>query len=204
MDLKRGDRFSIFRAEDKVKHPITGKTLGYAVNIVGELEVTSIGAKTAAAIILNATDVIRIKDRIRPFEPTVKTIRVMKGKNPVVGYIVYSLQGEKNEEEAPMIGENDVVYIDRGYADGVRVGDVFDVLQLREEYNKGKLKAEEYQKMLESNTVTEELSAKGIIYPPDVIGQLVILNAGEFTSTAVVSRSNSNITLGDMVRLQVE
>jgi hypothetical protein len=202
--LKRGDRFTIFRVSEKVKHPVTHRTVGYAITIVGELEVTSIGAKTAAAIVSHANDVIMLGDRVRPFEASITTIRVHKGTDPVVGYIVYTLSSEKYYVADPMIAENDIVYIDRGYADGVQTGNVFDVLRIREEYNDGDLTAEQYQQMLESDTPTEELAKEGIIYPPDVIGQIVVLKADEFTSTAVVNRSNAEIGLGDMVRLQVE
>jgi hypothetical protein len=202
--LKRGDRFSIFRVAEKIKHPVTGSTVGYAITIVGELEVTSVGAKTAAAVVSNANDIVMIGDRVRPFEASVKTIRVHKGTDPVVGYIVYTLSSEKYFVEDPMIAENDIVYIDRGYADGVQTGNVFDILRIWEKYDKGELTAEQYQKMLESDTPTEELARKGIIYPPDVVGQIVVLKADEYTSTAVVNKSNAEIKLGDMVRLQVE
>jgi hypothetical protein len=202
--IRRGDRFTVFRVAEKIKHPVTHGTVGYAITIVGDLEVTSIGAKTAAAVITSANDVIMLGDRVRPFEPSVKTIRVHKGVDPVVGYIVYTLSSEKYDVQDPMIAENDIVYIDRGYADGVQTGNVFDVLRIREEYDRGGLTAEQYQKMLESETSTEDLEKEGMIYPPDVIGQIVVLKADEFTSTAVVNKSNSDIMLGDMVRLQVE
>jgi len=65
-----------------------------------------------------------------------------------------------------MIAENDIVYIDRGYADGVQTGNVFDVLRIREEYDRGELTAEQYQRMLESDRPTEELAKEGLIYPP--------------------------------------
>lgn len=202
--LKVGDLFSIFRVVDKVRHPITEDKVGYAIKVVGELEVTALGRKTATAVITNGNDVINVKDRIRPFEPTVKTINVTKGKDPVVGYIVYSVLVETASLRAPMLSENDIVYIDRGYADGVRVGNIFDILQLNEEYNVGRLTAEEYQEMLEEGSVDEGLVERGIIYPPDVVGQLVVLNTGEYTSTAVISSSNEIISLGDMVRLQIQ
>jgi len=202
--LKRGDRFTIFRVAEKIEHPVTRRAVGYAITIVGELEVTSIGSKTAAAVISNANDIVMIGDRVRPFEASIRTIRVHKGADPVVGYIVYTLSSEKYFVPDPMIAENDIVYIDRGYADGVQTGNVFDILRIREEYNEGELTAEEYQKMLESDTPTEELARKGMIYPPDVIGQIVVLKADEYTSTAVVNKSNAEIELGDMVRLQVE
>lgn len=202
--LKRGDRFTIFRAAEKIKHPVTHRTVGYAITIVGELEVTSIGAKTAAAVVSDANDVIMIGDRVRPFEPSIKTIRVHKGTDPVVGYIVYTLSAGKYFMEAPLIAENDIVYIDRGYADGVQTGNVFDILRIREEYDRGTLTAKEYQKMLETDESTDELDIKGMVYPPDVIGQIVVLKADEFTSTAVVNKSNSEVLLGDMVRLQIE
>jgi hypothetical protein len=204
IELRVGDMFSIFRVVKKVKHPVTNNNIGYAIKVVGELEVTALGRKTASAVISNATDVIHPKDRIRPFESTVKTIDVVKGKEPVVGYIVHAILAQPGDFEDPMLSENDIVYIDRGYADGVRVGNIFDILEIREEYDQIKLTAEEYQEMLEKGEVDEQLNERGIVYPPDVIGQLVILNAKEYTSTAVISRSNKFIKMGNMVRLQIE
>ncbi len=58
--------------------------------------------------------------------------------------------------------------------------------------------------MLERDTSNEGRANEDTVYPPDVIGQIVVLNADEYTSTAVVNKSNTEIQVGDLVRLQVE
>jgi len=213
VELKQGDKFTIFRVEDKVKHPITRKKIGYLIHIVGELHVTALGEKTASAIITNTNDAIYREDRIRPFEPLMKTIELKKGKAPVVGYIVYASRPDPDLAQEPLLAENDIVYIDRGFADGVEVGSVFDILRI-DENNTGKLTAEGYEDMLRQMYFEEGMSGReilegatpkhAVIYPPDVVGRLVVLNANEYTSTAVISSSNRNITVGDMVRLELE
>jgi hypothetical protein len=213
VDLKQGDKFTIFRVEEKVKHPETRKKVGYLIHIVGELHVTALGEKTASAVITNTNDAVYLDDRIRPFEPLVKTIELKKGKAPVVGYIIYASRPDPELAQEPLLAENDTVYIDRGYADGVEVGSVFDILRV-DENNIGKFTAEGYEEMLRQMYFEEGMSGRDIlegatpkyavIYPPDVVGRLVVLNANEHTSTAVISNSNRNIQVGDMVRLELE
>lgn len=199
--LKPNDRFSIFRILNKVKHPVTGKKIGYAIQVVGDLEVTSLGEDTASAIIMTANDVIKTDDRIIPYEQTNEKVRIVKGEYPVVGYIVYSMMKSRDVLKESLLSDNDVVYLDRGYADGVRIGNVFDVLRLNERYNTRKLTAEEYEKMLQEGG---DPDSHNVVYPPDIIGQLVVINVGEYTSTAVIDSSNDVIHLGDMIRLQIE
>ena len=204
VNLKVGDKYTIFRVSEEVKHPITGKMVGYGIKVVGELQVTVLGRKTASAVVTDVNDVVYYNDRIRPFQPAVKTIYVKKGREPVVGYIVFALRSKSDHLRESMISENDIVYLDKGYADGIRAGYVFDILNLHEEYNEDVLTAEEYQKMLEGENADESMAEEGIVYPPDTIGQLVVISVEEYTSTAVVTRSNKDITMGSMVRLQIE
>jgi len=199
--LKPNDRFLIFRVLKKVKHPVTGKKVGYAIQVVGDLEVTSLGEDTASAIIMTASDIIKVDDRIIPYEQTNEVVRIIKGKFPVVGYIVYSIMKSRDVLEESLLSDNDVVLLDRGYADGVRVGNIFDVLRLNEKYNTRKLTAEEYERMLEKGGDTD---SRAVVYPPDVIGQVVVINVGEYTSTGVISSANDVIHHGDMIRLQIE
>lgn len=213
IDLKQGDRFTIFRVEEKVKHPVTKKKTGYMIHIVGELHVTALGEKTASAVITNTNDAVYLKDRIRPFEPLVKTIDLKKGKAPVVGHIVYAARPDPELAQEPLLAENDIVYIDRGFADGVEVGSIFDILRI-DENNIGKLTAEGYEDMLRQMYFEEGITGKeilegatpkyAVIYPPDVVGRLVVINAKEYTSTAVISNSNRHVEVGDMVRLELE
>jgi LysM repeat protein len=199
--LKPNDRFSIFRVLKKVKHPVTGKKIGYVISVVGDLEVTSLGEDTASAIIMTANDVIKADDRIIPYEQTNEKVKIVKGEYPVVGYIVYSLMTSREILGNSLLSDNDVIYLDRGYADGVRIGNIFDVLRINEEYNTRKLTAEEYEKMLQEGG---DPDSRHVVYPPDVIGQVVVIHVGEYTSTAVIDSSNDVIHLGDMVRLQIE
>jgi hypothetical protein len=213
VELKQNDKFTIFRVEEKVKHPVTRKKIGYHINIVGELNVTAVGEKTASAIITNSSGVVFVDDRIRPFEPLVKTIELKKGKAPVVGYIIHSCRADTEMVHEQILSENDIVYIDRGFADGVEVGSVFDILRI-DENNTGELTAEGYEDMLRQMYFEEGISGKeilegavpkhAVIYPPDVVGRLVVLNAGEYKSTAVISSSNRSVVVGDMVRLELE
>jgi hypothetical protein len=152
---------------------------------------------------MTANDVIKEKDKIIPYKQTGKKVKIVKGESPVVGYIVYSLMGSRGILKESLLSENNVVYLDRGYADGVRIGNIFDILRLNEEYNTRKLTAEEYEEML-NKEIGGESKSGATVYPPDVIGQVVVIDVGEYTSTAVISSSNDIIYVGDMVRLRIE
>ncbi|HEY7531518.1 MAG TPA: OmpA family protein, partial [Nitrospiraceae bacterium] len=69
-----------------------------------------------------------------------------------------------------LVAQNNVIYIDRGWEDGVQPGDLMDVVRV------------------------------GGNLPPRVVGEMTVLATEARTSSAVISKSTSRILVGDRVR----
>lgn len=124
-----GDRFYILRKGPIVKHPITKNVLGYLIEITGIAEIlkSEYDGQTPAKIIESFSDV-NIGDILVAYQketpPDVSTVECRTPK--ISGYIVEARQLRLNN------GQFDIVYIDKGKRDDIRVGDLLKTA------NKGK------------------------------------------------------------------
>jgi hypothetical protein len=87
---------------------------------------------------------------------------------------------DRSLDERFMLGPNEVVFIDRGRADGVRVGHSFYVVEQRDEH----VDIEEEDKDL----------------PFSVIGRLVVVRVDEYSATAVITDSDRDFKVGTRIR----
>ncbi|MDQ3087662.1 MAG: hypothetical protein M3Q78_03595 [Acidobacteriota bacterium] len=128
-----------------------------------------------------------------------------------------------------MLAREQIVYIDLGAEDNVKVGDrltifrplgtgnIFDRVEREEllnteggyqseEYKGGKFSIQTQRKKGEQAqdrvTNTEEVKSRRPNNLRRIVGELVILNVKEKTATAVITRNTSEIHTGDMVELQ--
>jgi hypothetical protein len=84
-----------------------------------------------------------------------------------------------------MLGEQHVVFVDKGRADGVEEGNVFRVVRSGDLYG----------------------VAPGVIpndpsLPKEIVGDLMVIDVKETTSTALVTRSLRELAIGDRVEMR--
>ncbi len=163
-----GDKFLIFTPLDRVKHPVTGDRIGRLIRGLGILQIT---AKDPAADVLTARislsfSEIGMGSQLTPYqEPALVYQPAEKRTKDISGYIVEVI------EQRTLNGQIDVVYLDRGSADGVDAGDRF--------------------------TVYSEPTERG--FPKQVIGEVQVFLVKNRTSTAVVQKSRNPLARGDAV-----
>lgn len=119
--VKAGDILAVVTVGDRVKHPDTGKDLGNVVRIKGIAEVLSVGDDLTRIRINESFDPVVKNDRVMPIrfteapkydalikpDITIKTV-ILAVNDPLLSIHV-----------------DDILYIDKGSADGVRPGDRF-------------------------------------------------------------------------------
>lgn len=123
-DAKVGDRFTIFRPTAHVYHPLTRDYMGRHVVILGIIEIYhESDAGIALAKIVQAFDSVTPGDLLKPFAipPPIPAQQVTSG--PVAGLIV------DFKASRGLMAQGEIVYIDRGEADGVALGDRFTVIR---------------------------------------------------------------------------
>lgn len=119
-----GNKFFALRDIKKVIHPKTGKSLGHQIRITGILEVIGMDNNVPKAQITAAFEDLQIGDGLMPYvetEPPVVPDTVIPPPD-IEGYIVESHMNYL------MIGRGDIVYLDKGQNDGLKVGDIFSTL----------------------------------------------------------------------------
>lgn len=179
-----GDRYSIFRMSTnpltgkflQVKHPVTGKLIGYQVSNLGELSITKVEPDVSEAVIENAYREIHNNDLIKPFiQPLEERVDVVEtGVESLKGYII------ANKNNVKLLGINDIVYIDRGADDGVMRGNAFVIYKPCE-------------------IIDDKVTGKPIRIPEKILGHLVLVETRRETSIALITDAVAEITIGEMV-----
>lgn len=119
-----GDMFTIYNVLEKVNHPITKEVVGYKIETQGELEIISQEGKLPLAKITKSVAPIHTNSRLKVLDPTVKEVKINKGKLELDGYII-SCAGDW-KIYASM---NSLCYIDKGSNDGVEIGNMFKIFK---------------------------------------------------------------------------
>lgn len=171
---KVGDRFNVFRVVDEIKHPVTDKKAGVLIDILGSLEVVEIRKDAVVGRINKTYKEINIGDRLKSFEPPIKEVEIKKAEKIVYGVVLTGL--EKRVDSA----KGDIVYIDKGKKNGIEAGNVLSVFRPRKDA---------------SHPVTE----KDVPLPEKEIGRIIIINAQDDTSSAIITESIESIVAGDWV-----
>lgn len=118
--VRPGDMFSVYLPEGRVSHPISDRE-GYRYSIAGQLKaIRKINEKWECSI-EDTTGLIQRNDRITTYTNKItqinKTFNQRKIEAAVIGLYIKKSVGELG----------DVLYLDRGRADGVELGNVFNV-----------------------------------------------------------------------------
>lgn len=173
-EVKDGDRFTIFKTGKKIKHPETRKDLGSEIEVVGSLRITRAEAP-AEGVIERSFKEVPTGARLKPYSPPVLEVALTEADSVVSGVIVTALEAKEN------ISEGDIAYIDKGSNDGIKAGNIMRI----------------FRSVPEAPDPMNR--KKEVSIPPIELGTLVILEAGQATSTGVVLKSRNSIVWGDKV-----
>ncbi|HEY0427135.1 MAG TPA: hypothetical protein VGC76_04935 [Pyrinomonadaceae bacterium] len=230
--VKVGDMFSVIRPRARFRSEFSRKgNLGVYVQEVGAVEVVKVKNEVSVARVTTSCDNFLLGDLLQPVEqrtspmftqrPSLDVFAESSGK--VAGRIVLARDGQE------MVGREQIVYIDLGAEDNVKVGDYFTIFRplgegnlfisdedeivaarnkgfQSSEYKGGTFSSNATRKAgddVDGKIVTTEKSKEN--RPKNlrkVVGELLILNVKERTATAVIVRTAQEIHTGDMVELQ--
>ena len=174
-DAKPGDRFTIFRKQEKVFDPDTGRMLGWHVAMLGWLEVVEPGDETSLARIRVAASEIEVGDRLKPREQPVLDIAIGPSPDGVEGRISFF------PNSRTQMGSQDFVYLNRGTDDGIAVGSPLEVFR-------------------PGYPALETVRDEKVRVPDRVVGRLLVLSAQANSSVAVVRHTEEELALGDRFR----
>jgi hypothetical protein len=180
LNAKAGDKFSIYRKDISVKHPLNNEEMGFKSVPLGTLQLTDVEKKASRAIITQSFREISPGAYLLPYKENHRREITLKNTNvDLKGYIIESLSG------ISVIAAGDVVYIDLGSSQGAAVGNLLYVVRdvsIDQRYVEGRIDT----------------------LPQEVLGALVILDTGKKSSTALVVKSIDTIYKGDRIVSQTK
>lgn len=163
--------YTLYRRIHKVFHPVTRQYLGDLYTIVGVARVISFSEDIATAQIEQAYSSVTPGDSVMRFEPPPPdepAFADLPAAPDMPGRIV-DIQVQRT-----LIGQNNLVYLDQGRDDGLRIGDRLHIWRARPGF------------------------------PLRRIGELRIIALEDRTATALVTRSTTPILIGDRVTYKDE
>lgn len=172
---KGGEKFSIFRKDTSVSHPLTNEIMGNKMVPLGTLQLTNIEQNASRAIITKSYKEIYPGSFLTPYRDDKRHEVVLKmPARELRGYIIESYSG------ANIIAAGDIVYIDLGSAQGAEPGNMLYIVRdvtLDQRYAEGRVNR----------------------LPQELLGALVILETGKRTAMALVIKSIDAIYMGDKI-----
>lgn len=176
-----GDTLMIFRrVQKKVRHPEDrGTSYGSLYQVVGEARVVHREGRYLSARVRTSYQEIQRGDLVGPMLPTTVELEVEKPQGEVEGTIIARLN-----HEATMTRPGDTVFLDRGLADGLRVGSSLYVVERRDPF-------------VSANRDEEDL-------PQSVVGRIVVVRIDEYASTGVITDAATPIDVGYSLTQRVE
>lgn len=175
-----GDKFTIYRKDISVKHPMNNEEMGFKIIPLGSLQLTDVEKKSSRAIITKSTMEIGPGAYLLPYKDARRREVTLKNTaNDLKGYVVESYSG------GSIIAAGDVVYIDLGSSQGAEAGNLLYIVRdvtIDQRYVEGRV---------------DKL-------PQELLGALVILETGKKTSTALVVKSIDTIYKGARIVSQTK
>ena len=166
-----GDLFTVYKRTRKVFHPATGQYLGYLITRLAIVQVAQVDD------VLTTARVVRAFGSAAPGDPVLKFSLPSSGEAaalPASGDISGMVVELQADLEMTLVAQRNIVYLDRGWEDGLRAGDRMEVTR----YGGG--------------------------LPPRQVGEVKVLSTEARTATALVTKSISRILKGDRFRTKYQ
>lgn len=178
IDAEVGDRFALIRMGEELQDD-DGDRRAVKYYVLGSVEITEVPEDddvARTAIIDESWREIERGDLLVPYERQLQMVQPRQAEEDLVAEIVDSL------DPGFVFGPQQYIFIDRGAEDGVRVGNRFFVYQQWEGFEH-----------------PHEESSPEI--PWQQVGQVLVVDAREEFSTAIITRSEREVFIGDRLEM---
>jgi chemotaxis protein MotB len=168
-EVALGSVYTVYRRSRKVFHPTNGHYLGNLISIVGVVQVTRMDNDLATAKVDRGYMWIAPGDMVMPFSPSpIEEASSSEASLLDTTGLIVEIQAPRT-----LVAQSNIVYLDLGRTDGLRIGDRLDVLRSR----------------------------RG--FPTESIGEVQVLAVEDMTAPALIARAIMPVAIGDQVAPKV-
>ena len=168
--VKPGDLFTVYTAGGEVKHKISDRT-GFLYTTTAQIKIVKKIDDVWECFVVEQSGIAQRKDRITVYTPRIgkisKTYTLRRVEAAIIGSYRDSISG---------LSFGDVVYIDRGRADGVELGNTFELY----------------------SNIDRGTQKKITPSPTYKIGELNVISITDNFATAIISQSSHEINVGSI------
>ena len=197
-DVRIGQELSIFR---RLRKPESGKSKGYIVAIKGTVRVTEWDEdnRMARVDITESLDVIERGDKIGPLGRRFDVVPPVPNDREIWARISAAV------EPRELIGQHQVVFIDKGSAEGLRPGNRLFVVDKGDRWRASvrygrRMAAHRMDYRLRKAEVERAPdTGRGKDFPTEVIGEIRVLRTREHTSICVVTYTEYELEAGALL-----
>jgi hypothetical protein len=173
--FEAGDFFTVFRMLEPLRDEETGKLIGTQHRILGMARIMEVHPEYCLARVVQSFQTIQMDDLVMPYEQKSPKVTLVQGKEGLEGKIICA------EDREILIGNQRIVFVDKGRQDGVEVGQSYDIYYQEKAYY-------------------DSQSKKRIQLAPVYFGKLVILHTEATTASALVTMAEMTISPGARIR----
>jgi hypothetical protein len=182
-DAQLGETYVVYKTERAIHHPETKELFGYQSSVLGAAKVVAVDERAVTVVITHAFDPIERGAMLGPWtEKTYRPVPRRANRQALDGRIIAT-----QAEVVTMVGENHIVFVDRGEVDGVEAGNLFTVVRAGDPYGRDPQAASWDSRL-----------------PKEDVGQLLVIDVKERASAALVMKSLQELVIGDRVELRSE
>ena len=174
-EVNVGERYVIFRTVGKVVHPLTRKHYGWMTQMTGNCTISRVQPKKyATAEINSARDVVERGQYVTPFAKDLyRQVSPRPNTTSLRGMVLAT-----RLQATSIIGESELVFIDKGRKHGVQVGNTFDVV-------------------FQGDPVTGDKQD----LPEETIARLLVVDVRDIAATAFVTYALREVMVGNPIRM---
>ena len=115
-------KFYILRKPEEIIHPLTNKRVGYLVRVKGIIETEGEENGYVKALILDSYEEVLTGDLVSDYYVPDLPLEPVKARKPSIQGVIIKVNDGNDA-----IGSRSIAYLDKGTADGVSIGDLFEV-----------------------------------------------------------------------------
>ena len=174
---KVGDRFSIFKNMGAISHPVTNFIMGYKIIPLGTVQLSEVDEQSSKALVTKSFMEIGSGSYLMPYRDRMREVALKASSRELTGYIIETQTGNQ------AIAAGDIAFLDLGASQGLEVGNMLYIVR---------------------DIIPDQQYVQGTIdkLPAEVLGAMVVVDAGGKTSTALIIKSIDTIYSGDRVELK--
>ena len=150
-----GDKLTIFRTSGPVIHPATKMNAGFLLIPIGVIKINRVQGRDASGEIIKSYHYASIGDRIQPYIPAHPVHEIRKSEIEIRGYIIEAYEG------LTLNAQFNIVYLDKGAADGITPGTILYVIMDKKDDVIGELQVVSVQDTTSTALVTRSVEPFG-------------------------------------------